>query len=74
MSSTQGNIFSSRALSTLLCSPNEAVYRSNLYQMDDFLMPVAPGGYDGAAPGFEGDLKAVAERVEYTTGVTINAR
>ena len=37
-------------------------------------MPVAPGGYDGAAPGFEGDLKAVAERVEYTTGVTINAR
>ena len=40
--------------------------------MADCLIPVTPGRYDGAAPGFEGDLKAVAERVAYMAGVTVN--
>ena len=37
-------------------------------------MPEAPGGYAGADLVFEGDLKAVEERVAYMAGVTINAR
>ena len=40
--------------------------------MADFLMLVVLGGYDGTAPGFEGELKAVAERGAYTAGVIVN--
>ena len=42
--------------------------------MANSLMPVAPVGYAGTAPGFELDLKSVADRVPYTAGVVINAR
>ena len=65
--------FKLKNLSTLLCIPNEAVYRSNLYRMADCLMMVALEGYSGVAPEFEGGLKAVTERVAYTAGVTVNA-
>ena len=74
MPSTHGRIYSFRALSALLCIPNEAVYRSKLYWIIFFSMPEAPGGYAGADLVFEGDLKAVEERVAYMAGVTINAR
>ena len=42
--------------------------------MDNCLVPVALEGYSGADMLFAGYLKAVAERVVYTLGVTVNAR
>ena len=52
-------IWSFRALSMFLCRPNREVSLSNFNWMVDFLIPVEPEGYYGAAPGFAGGLKAV---------------
>ena len=66
-------MWSFNALLTFLCRTNRMVYLLNLYHMEACSIPVALGGYVGAAPGFFGETKSVSVRVAYTAGVTVNS-